>query len=361
MVTELSKETDFTQQSWEFALGYTAAIGSLPSSVTSLVRQILMECPENTLVSCQTTTKGPQGEKTVSHENSAILTASARFFLSRFLRSRSVQAPYYYALLFLRPNIVNPAPNEVIQEGFFIDDFVNAFKPEEHAVLLPFLFMQRQTIKLINEDIAEVLTRKIQRGLNIGALVGQHIPSIGLARGLIVGFFRYLGMLPLAHHDPSGFRGYLKHLRRNELIADPNLELDRWETTSTQIALLLLQQMGFGMDFLTATMRALTTNSPRLSQQPLEQVLRAAAVWTDTLLLKEQAPRIPLPPQYYLTPAELERIRAVTPEKGAEPVATWLGRTSSDVTPTLTPRLFVGDIQSDEGEYAEVADADYSE
>lgn len=356
MVTELSRETEFSEQSWEFAMAYTNAIGPLPSSVTSLVRQILMECPNNTLVACQVTTKTPQAQSTVSAENPSVLSPSARFFLSRFLRCRSVQAPYYYALSFLQPNVINPAPNTVMQEGFFIDDFINAFKPEEHAVLLPFIFLQRQTAKLIHDDITEVLTKKMQRGLNIGGLVGQHIISVGLARGLIVGMFRHLGMLPLAHHDPNGFRGYLKHLRRNEMIADSEFEWGRWETTSTQIALLLLQQMGLGMDFLTATMRALTTNSPRLSQQPLEQVLRAAAVWTDTLLMKETAPRIPLPPQYYLTPEELERIRAITPEKGAEPVAIWFDRKSSDITPALTPRLFVGDLHTDEGEYEDMVE-----
>jgi hypothetical protein len=314
MNADLNFDGGFTSESWEYATAFAMSLGTLPTSVTSVVRLLLSDY----------------------EKNPTTISDYGRFFMSRFLKSKTLQAVYYHVCKHLRPESL-PDPSEPLQG----DELLRAFSGEEHAYLLSFVFFHRQAKKYCDAALFENATSRLQRGLNLGGMIGKLLPAVGLGTGLLCGGFRYIAFFAFIRHDPDGFLKYTRHLRSKEIASDWAFEFERWQCNSLQIAIMILQRAGLGADRLSQLMKAVGTRSPILPDDPFERACRSADIWYQCLSKKRKRPAIPLPPEFYLGHEELQSIFASLAEMEGSKVATWLVREKSDLTPEATPQLFL--------------------
>lgn len=313
MSTDLQYDTGFTAESWEYANAFAASLGALPSSVTSVTRLLLAD-----------------------HERDASqISAYGEFFVGRFLKSRACQAPFFYALTFLKPEQTPPATTP-----FSHMQLLRAFSGDELAYLLAIIFYQRQARRLCDSELFNDATAMLQQSLNFGGLIGKILPSVGIGTGVLCGGFRTLAFYPFLRHDPEGFVEYMRHLQSAELTFDLHFEFEHWKCNSVQVALMILQSAGLGVERLAKLMKATGTRSACLPTDPFERACRAVDVWCQCLSTQRSIPAIPLPPELYLGRNELEAILATTHDPNSAAANGWLSREGGDLSPETTPQLF---------------------
>ncbi len=314
MNADLHFDGGFTNESWEYATAFAMSLGTLPTSVTSVVRLLLSDY----------------------QKDPSQLSEYGCFFVSRFLKSKTLQAIYYHTCRHFRPESL-PEPNEPLIGG----ELLRAFSGEEHAYLLALVFYHRQAKRYCDAALFENATGLFQKGLNLGGMIGKRLPSVGLGTGLLCGGFRYLAFFAFIRHDPDGFLKYTRHLRSKELSIDWSFEFDRWQCNSLQVAIMMLQRAGLGAERLSQLMKAIGTRSPILPDDPFERACRSVDIWYQCLSRKRKTPAVPLPPEFYLGPEDLQSIFASLAEMDTSKVATWLVRDKKDVSPETTPQLFL--------------------
>jgi hypothetical protein len=323
MADELKFDGGFTGESWEYATAFSQSLGALPTSVTSVVRLLLSDFD-----------KDP-----------ARLSEYGRFFVSRFLKSKTLQAAYYYLCQHLTPEKCPPP-----EEPFGSPELLKIFSGEEHAYLLSIIFYHRQARKYCDSALFEVVTNRLQEGLNLGGAIGLKLPAIGLGTGLLCGSLQFLGLFPLLRHDPDGFAKYLKHLRSQGLSIDWKVEFETWQCNSLQVGIMVLQRAGLGAARLSKIMRGLGTRSPILPDGPLESACRALDIWYQSIRNKRTIPAVPLPPKFYIASKDFDNIMQLGAKSSSGREATWLLRTKDDVNPKDTPQFFIERSQHPEGE-----------
>ncbi len=308
--------TTFSETSWLQARNYADALGRPPVSVESLIRRLLADAEAD-----------PWG-----------LSETGRYFLGRFLASRSFQSPYFHAISMFKKERLQPE-----DEPFTTRDFLESFSGTEHAVFTGLIFLHRMARRGADRDLLAGVDEWLQRGVNLGWFIGKALKPVGTEAGMLVGSLRWIGLLPFAKRDPQGLKKYIRHLKAQNLATtDPIYEYDQWYCTSLQVGLLLLQRLGFGMNKLVPLMRAMTTNSPIPSQDPTERAYRVVEVWTRYLLEERKAPSIPLQPSYYLNHERIDQISAQVLMNYAPRITNWLSAHQSFLTPETAPQLFCG-------------------
>lgn len=312
---------NFSPESWDYSRAFARSIGDLPSSFTSVIRLLVSD---------------------FIREPTA-LSEYGNFFAGRLLKSRSIQVPYYFAIKLVKPGFLSDDERVITNQ-----ELLKAFDGLEHAVLLATIYLHRHCKKFCPEPRYTELTERLQHSLNHGWMVGRSISAVGGGAGLFLGAFRYLGLLPLLKHDPDGFAVYFDYLAANNLNLDHEYEFSRWQCNSLQIALMMAQQLGFGLKYIVPLMRAVTTKSPLLTNDELEKVFRVTDVWIESLKMNHSAPAIPLPPQYYPNKMELDallgKIAILTSTEGSN----WLSKTKADVSEATTPHLLFDENSADE-------------
>jgi hypothetical protein len=312
--SQIRSVSGFSSESWEVANAFTDTLGRYPASVTSLVRFLFQDFDADP----------------------STLSPDSRFMLVRFLKSRAVQAPYFYSMGFFRSDNLVP-----MDRAFVVDDFIEGFSAPEHALILGLLFSYRMALRSNNVEMIEEILPRLQYSANIGWLSGEALKHVGSFSGMLVGLYGWLGVLPFAKHDPEGFKFYLRHLRKEEASRpDVEFEHQRWGCTSTQVGILLLQRLGFGVSRLVPLMRATTTRATLGGLEPAEKRFRVAEVWVRYLVERRSSPSIPLPPAFYLSEADINFIVEKVTDKTAKRNSEWLQATKDWVSPTSTPQLF---------------------
>jgi hypothetical protein len=314
MNADLHFDGGFTTESWEYATAFAMSLGTLPTSVTSVVRLLLSDYARDP----------------------SKLSEYGCFFVSRFLKSKTLQAVYYHICRHFKPEAL-PELNKPLVGG----ELLRAFSGEEHAYLLAFVFYHRQAKRYCDAALFENATSRLQKGLNLGGVIGQLLPRVGLGTGLLCGGFRYLAFFAFIRHDPDGFLKYTRHLRSKDLSTDWSFEFDRWQCNSLQVAIMMLQRAGLGGARLSQLMKAIGTRSPILPDEPFERACRSVDIWYQCLDKKRKRPAIPLPPEFYLGPEELQVILTSSAKMDSTKVGMWLVRDKNDITPETTPQLFL--------------------
>jgi hypothetical protein len=319
MNQQLLNDEGYTTESWEYARAFAYALGTLPSSFTSVIRLLLTD----------------------HDKNPSALSDFGRFFAGRLLRSASLQAPYYGAIKYFKPTLL-----EDPSEPFEVRDFLDAFSGYEHASLLAAIFIHRHSKKLCETDLIRCVTPLLQQSLNLGWLVGNALPSVGPGPGLLIGGFRVFGFLPFLKHDPHNFSTYLSYLSENKLSIDVDYEYRQWQCNSLQVALMMCQQLGFGIKRVIPLMKAITTTSPLINNDEFERAFRALDVWMVSISKMRSAPSIPMPPKYYPTKSNLDVLLMRGARLNESPHAAWLTNRKEDLSPETAPQLFVDGIRS---------------
>ena len=303
----------YTPESWDRARDFAGSLGPYPSSFTSVIRLLNHDRSQNT----------------------ASLSDITRFLLGRLLRSSTIQASYYYAVRAFRPERLAVGPQK-----FTLADFIDSFTGEEHAVMLTCIYLFRTSRLRCKPGALDKIQPRLFRHSDLGFLVGSAIPTIGAARAMLFSSMRVFALIPFIKFDAIKFGDYWIHLhKQGARYTDPVYEFDAWECNSSQIAVLLSQQFGFGVQRSVDLMYALSVSGSITQGEAGVRSLKFADIWINSLLRTGGTPDIPLPPEFYPDRLSLEALieRASLAVNATAPH--WLIRTKHDISPEKAPEL----------------------
>jgi hypothetical protein len=308
---------DKEAEQWQAATQFAAHQSELPFSILALVRVL------------------------VADEEAGATEASngTKFTLIRLLKSEVFRAPYYYCVSLFRPEALRGR-----NRPFSITDFLQTFSPAEHAFFTAMIFMFKKSQKTCAGAAFEEVAKRMQLGINLGWSIGSSLKELDPLLGLLVGTFRWLGTLPFLQFDPEGFESYLRHCNKLErVLPDTDYELERWGCTSSQVGLLLTQKMGFKSSLVTPVFNGTQTSGRTPVDGRTDFICRATDIWLRHFLKENTEFNVPLPAEFYLNEADRQWIASciadATPSRSLE----WLFATTKDISPSLTPELFIPD------------------
>ncbi len=313
MSSETPQELN-TPKSWEVARAYADKIGEMPFAFTSSIRMLLVDEKET-------------GEMTNANATQAAL----------LLNSPSLKAMFYFAAKTL-------APDKVEETKYISKRKLAAFfSPYELASLLAMAFLFRRCRKRSKNDLFENLVFNIQRDVNIGAFVGQAIPHIGVGWGIMIGGIRHLAETAFLLHDSDGYGKYSRHRAKLNVSFDIDFEVSRWGCTSMQVASVLLQSLGFGVELAESLVIGL---DPRTPEEEIKEDrfyrVKITRLWIDTLIETGEIPQITHRGNYYPLESNLtvlfEKLQT-EPTRGTDQA--WLTKSKSDITPDKVPSLYL--------------------
>ena len=309
-----SMSDDLGPDSWELAITYLKSCKDFPSSFTSVIRLLVSDYDKN-----------PSG-----------ITDFGKFFVGRLLRSPSIKAPYFYASKLFRPSIIGDKSTPLSTLTL-----IREYNGYEHASLLSLIVIFRLMKQECEPDTFSLIVPRLSRCSSLGWFIGDAIPDIGAAHGMVAATFRVLGLLPLLRYDPVGFKEYWSYLHSEKKQLDPEYELHRWGCNSLQLGVLLCQKLGLGLKRALPLMNALTVPTTlATTSNEEEQRFRATEIWLETLINRRSTPIIPMPPKFYPNPTALTNLvkRSVETMLGQDHF--WLTRARDSIGPDKTPQLY---------------------
>jgi hypothetical protein len=274
-----------TETIWENARAYASLLGVVPSSFSSLVRLLVR-----------------QGSDISSLDFKTIAQTE------RLLKGPTSRSMFFFCAKTFRELELDNKSDVTLRE------LVAMFSPFDLASLISLLYLYRRSEKLCKDDEAWAsISSNISSLSEIGGYVGDAIPSIGLGTGLFVGCLREIALCTVGHHDPAGYQAYIRHLQDTKQELDLDFELQRWSTSSLQIASTLLQSMGFGVDMSEGIVFGL---DPRVSIAEITDDasyrLKITRVWIDSMLETGEQPTISLRGEYYPLKEAMDRLQVVS-------------------------------------------------
>ncbi|MCB0353981.1 MAG: hypothetical protein KDD64_10665 [Bdellovibrionales bacterium] len=303
-----------SQKSWEIARAYAAKVGEIPAAFTSSIRMLLVDQVKN--------------NKKISVGNQ---TQTALL-----LNSPSFKAMFYFAVKTFRDDEL-AAVTKVTRRTL-----PSLFEPLDLACIMGISFLFRRCRKKAAPDLFDPLVERTQRDVNIGGYLGDAIPKIGLGYGILVGGIRYLSEAAFMLHDPEGYRRYHNVREKKGVRFDLDLEVSRWGCTSLQVGSVLLQTLGFGIEFAESFVYGL---DPRISDEattdPNVYRVKISDIWITSLATEGSAPNITHRGAYYPLENDLEtllKLIQIEPLRG-RPEA-WLTKSKDELNENSAPELF---------------------
>lgn len=303
--------------SWTRAKRYAGIFGEVPSSFSSVIRTLISD-----------------------HAKGAGLSSNASFLASRLLLGPSMKSPFYFASLTFHSEHINATRTLSPKQLALV------FPPYDTAVIfgLTFLFRRIKREGQENEVQWPTIEAGIIRDVDIGGAIGDAIPRIGRSAGMIVGAVHWLALGAMLHADKTGVREYLRHLKATKKSFDPSWEMARWGCTTAQVGSLMMQSVGFGIDFASSLAAGLTPGSS-VDEAGAPEIYRAyiTRIWIDSFSATGQVPDIRHSGNYYPLKAALAQlIYEVSVIRSTGFKLGWLGKTKGDINPIATPQLFDG-------------------
>lgn len=294
-----------TPESWTQARTLAKLIGEIPSSFASTIRALLLD----------------------NEKRGGEISTGTTFLLTRLLKGPSVYAPLYYATLTFHEDKIKGMP-QVSAE--FI---AKLYDPMEMGALLGMTYLYRRAKRLVEDEEWQYIDVPLQTQAELGAHLGIHMPAIGLAQGLFAGAMRNIAFAAFQKSDKKAFTAYRRHLKTKNLRFDDELEMLSWDCTSTQIASVLIQTLGFGVSFADCFTRGLSSPLEEFSKMESD-VFRFAItrLWFDSLLKNGTVPDIKHRGAFYPSPEGLTKLLAasnIIRKSGS--VHHWLARKKDDL------------------------------
>lgn len=172
--------------------------------------------------------------------------------------------------------------------------------------------------------------------------IGFAIPAIsGTVSILGIGLWS-LASAAYAAHDKKGFVEHRRALKIKKLTRSDEMEMERWGCCSYQIATVLAQALGFGIQFSDVMTRGLSPDTRKSGSLDKEAYrFSIANIWVEALQTTGKIPNIAHKGEYYPSKGAV----ALLEEKIASLNAngspfSWLDRGKEDISPDLTPVLF---------------------
>lgn len=279
------------------------------------------------------------------HMNSTGATAiGGQNHVVRLIKNDTVKATYYYFAKQFSPDLFQSKPH--LSEK----DFWNAYQPIDHAAILTFCYLFKTLSRKTEKDEWEYVQVPLYEALAIGGCVGQSIKEIGLGIGLLARGMRYLSFAAFMRENRKGFKEYRQHLKANDVPFDTAYEEEIWQCSSTQIAGLFLERMGYprivGLQFVAAAERSTSVEAEALFGVPF----RLAGCLVDAYMEGHEIPtstpgwvgkQIDLPAE--VRGNLIAALNKVIEDKNR---VEWLNKGSSNIDAASTPELFIAESQT---------------
>jgi hypothetical protein len=268
----------------------------------------------------------------------APLPTPVRQHLDFLLRNATLKAAYYYAAKAYRPAVLTsrtPLSSAALIEGF---------SPLEHATLLALCYLFRTLSQRCDRDEWEHIQPPLYEELSAGGAVGECLPEVGLACGLLARGMPQLARAAFLLNNRRGFKEYRRHLRGNRLPVDYNFERTLWQCDSVQVAAVLLQAAAHSRTAALQLHAALHHDTKTPPDPVYGTPFRiTAAVLEEYRMSGEVLENFPawVGQQGGLTPDRRSAVAVrLTGKPASEAPIEWLGKSGTSINPSSTPELF---------------------
>ena len=267
------------------------------------------------------------------------LSFPAANHILRLIKNDTIKATYYYFTKQFRPYLFEE--KDYISEK----DLLNAYTPIDHAAIITFCYLFKTLSRKIEREEWDYVQVPLYEALAIGGFIGESVKEIGLGVGLLARGMRYLSFATLMRENRKAFKEYRQHLRQHDMAFDQEFEQKTWQTTSTQIAGLLLERMGYprivGLQLVAAAERNTTVTADPLFGIPF----RMAECLLDAYMEGHEIPTS--------TPAWVGKEIDLSADVRGTLLASlnrvfadknrieWLNKSGDNISPSTTPELFI--------------------
>lgn len=304
----------YSPETWEQAANIASRLGKVPSSFTTTIHFLRKDIEE----------------KRESPSSGSV------FCLQRLFRSPTFKAPLYYcALTFFGEQAAGFSkigPRELWK----------MFGPDGLIVAVALVYLSKKAHSVTDQSEWAFVVRGMGLESETGGYLGQAIPNIGFALGVLAGGLRHLGLAMFLAVDKNGYVDYRRQLKMKRSIYDFEIEFKRWGCNHVQVAAILAQSLGMGASWCSALVRGLDFLNPDLEGIDEEGFcMRTALVWIDALLKTGVAPDITHSGKYYPLKSDYDALVAKVAalrESGSR--YAWIERGKEDVDPVKTPVIY---------------------
>ncbi len=271
-------------------------------------------------------------------ERGSTLFNGTQNHIIRLLKNNTVKATYFFFSKQFRPEILE-GKKHISEKDIFL-----VYTPIDHAAIISLCYLFKTLSRKIDKEEWEYVQTPLYEALSIGACVGLTIPDVGLGIGLLSSGIRYLALAPLLRENRRAFKEYRQHLKAKDLAFDNQFEERLWQCTSTQVAAIMLERMGFpraaGLQYVASSERDESVRPDTIFGTPI----RIADCLTEAYIEGSEIPTT--------LPAWVGRKVDLSAEMRGNLLAAlnktlsdknrveWLNKGSSSIDPTATPELF---------------------
>jgi len=270
---------------------------------------------------------------------SSRLPLAAENHIIRLLKNSTIKATYYFLTKEHRPQVLTP--------GKLIDakEFFEAYTPIEHAVILAYCYLSRNLSRKTDKDDWAYVENPLYEALTTGGIIGQGIPEIGLAFGLLSRGLRYLAFAPFLRENRRGFKDYRIHLKSKDLAFDIAYEENTFQTNNIQIAAIVLERIGFNHSMALEYVAAATGNKDHTPSQlygiPFSMAEALIDSYMETGEILERSPAWTGSEMVVSVEARGAIMTNLNKAISTKERNEWLSKGSSSINPEQTPELFV--------------------
>ena len=304
-------KTDSGDESWQIALKTAKKLGYVPIAFSQAIRMLVAD----------------------HFTNNGQLRSVTKYQVSRLFRGASFKATIYFATKQLKSDYL------LKNTSCSIGDLVALYSPLDLAAFVTCFFLNRH-LKKTESPVWGAVMPHFMREASIGALVGVAIPQIGFGPGLILGGLRNVAHALMSMEKPEQYRTFREKLTASGKVTDEALEKATWNTTSSQVASMILTILGFKAEVGDIIPLATGTRQ-RVTEITNERLrtFRLAYIWHEVFLLNLEQPLEKLEVKYFPTDANRELARSFI-LNAMEDHVSWLARGKDDLNAQKTPHLF---------------------
>jgi hypothetical protein len=196
------------------------------------------------------------------------------------------------------------------------------FSPTDHAAIISLTLAHACARRCGDLELFSNFSSTLQASSTVCGIIGQALPGVGLAHGLLVGSIPWLGLIPLLWSDREGVGEYLTvcgGVTPSDThplpLPDARYERSRWGYSCWQAGVLLLQRLGFGSAHLVPFLSATLPTTLERPASPHEQGYRAVQSWMLHLLGAARARDTSIAETHPLPEAHQAALKQVLHEK----------------------------------------------
>ncbi len=314
-----------TDDSWQKAIEYSKRLGYIPLAVPVAIRTLIAD----------------------SKSKQRVIRPVTKYQLARILRGPNFKSMLYYVSDITSHETVQGASN------LSVGGLMDLYPPMDLAALLSCYVSFRLASKSTPKELLNAIRPHLVRESYVGALVGVAIPTLGFSGGLLWGCSRHIAHMLMSSDEPRKYNKWRAMAKETPQSKQSELEIETWGCTSSQVASMVLANMGLGVETACLLDRAGSHRGAvtTIIEGDLQK-FRLAVLWFNCFLNQQQQPNEKLAGEMF--PFETDRAKVDAALARFDPGnPSWLERSGTDLSPELTPAMFAAATQESKFEVPE--------